>query len=443
MDCNLKSSVQWEWDNLVSFGASATEIPRKLQPLEWEIDDLDPVSLCSSGFGCGGLSSDIGHAFSRSSKSTSISSSSTDMRTYNFTPEAGEVLQEDLCISEELAKGIGTSPPSLEPSFGSGEPILGLKLGKRTYFEDVCAGGNNVVKGQLLPEKRAKSIPQSLQQAPRCQVEGCNLDLSSAKDYHRKHRVCGSHSKCPIVLVGGLERRFCQQCSRFHGLSEFDGKKRSCRRRLTDHNARRRKSQPEEPMQLHPALSYDGKQQMNLMWNKFACIDTRSEDKFLWEATFGSKPITPRELETKPVKIETFDGRMHSNSNKRFSSTSVPHRGFGYLPHKTRTARTELFIKETEEEVRVSSQTVGGFQDRDGALSLLSNATSWVPFEARGNTLEPVVAHQLGSSLDNMQTDLQVFEPAAPNRDTMGSQFQLLRGQFSENYHLCPNQFNR
>ena len=30
-------------------------------------------------------------------------------------------------------------------------------------------------------------------------------------------------------------------CQRFHGLSEFDEKKKSCRRRLSDHNARRRK----------------------------------------------------------------------------------------------------------------------------------------------------------------------------------------------------------
>lgn len=32
---------------------------------------------------------------------------------------------------------------------------------------------------------------------------------------------------------------------RFHGLAEFDQKKKSCRRRLNDHNARRRKPQPE------------------------------------------------------------------------------------------------------------------------------------------------------------------------------------------------------
>jgi hypothetical protein len=48
----------------------------------------------------------------------------------------------------------------------------------------------------------------------RCQVEGCGLDLSRVKEYHRKHRVCEAHTKSPRVVVAGQERRFCQQCSR-------------------------------------------------------------------------------------------------------------------------------------------------------------------------------------------------------------------------------------
>uniref|UniRef100_A0ACD5ZNE0 Uncharacterized protein n=1 Tax=Avena sativa TaxID=4498 RepID=A0ACD5ZNE0_AVESA len=39
--------------------------------------------------------------------------------------------------------------------------------------------------------------------------------------------------------------RFCQQCSRFHMLTEFDEVKRSCRKRLDGHNRRRRKPQPD------------------------------------------------------------------------------------------------------------------------------------------------------------------------------------------------------
>ncbi|KAE8713161.1 Squamosa promoter-binding-like protein 17 [Hibiscus syriacus] len=76
---------------------------------------------------------------------------------------------------------------------------------------------------------------------PRCQVEGCKVDLSDAKAYYSRHKVCSMHSKAPKVIVAGLEQRFCQQCSRFHQLPEFDQEKRSCRRRLAGHNERRRK----------------------------------------------------------------------------------------------------------------------------------------------------------------------------------------------------------
>lgn len=80
-----------------------------------------------------------------------------------------------------------------------------------------------------------------------CQVENCGTDLSNAKDYHRRHKVCDTHSKANKALVGSVMQRFCQQCSRFHVLQEFDEGKRSCRRRLAGHNKRRRKTQPDTP----------------------------------------------------------------------------------------------------------------------------------------------------------------------------------------------------
>ncbi|XP_076955159.1 squamosa promoter-binding-like protein 16 [Bidens hawaiensis] len=81
---------------------------------------------------------------------------------------------------------------------------------------------------------------------PVCQVDNCKEDLTAAKDYHRRHKVCEVHSKAGKALVGNQMQRFCQQCSRFHLLSEFDEGKRSCRRRLAGHNRRRRKTQPED-----------------------------------------------------------------------------------------------------------------------------------------------------------------------------------------------------
>ncbi|KAK4369181.1 hypothetical protein RND71_012973 [Anisodus tanguticus] len=51
-----------------------------------------------------------------------------------------------------------------------------------------------------------------------CQVEKCGVDLSGAKKYHKRHKVCQVHAKAPIVLVAGSRQRFCQQCS--SGLSQ-------------------------------------------------------------------------------------------------------------------------------------------------------------------------------------------------------------------------------
>lgn len=90
--------------------------------------------------------------------------------------------------------------------------------------------------------KRARLTSLSSQKAY-CRVLGCNKDLSSAKDYHKRHKVCDVHSKTTKVIVNGIEQRFCQQCSRFHLLAEFDDGKRSCRKRLAGHNERRRKPQ--------------------------------------------------------------------------------------------------------------------------------------------------------------------------------------------------------
>ncbi|CAH1454521.1 unnamed protein product [Lactuca virosa] len=92
--------------------------------------------------------------------------------------------------------------------------------------------------------KKTKVAPASSNRAV-CQVDDCQTDLTGAKDYHRRHKVCNLHSKATKALVANVLQRFCQQCSRFHALEEFDEGKRSCRRRLAGHNRRRRKTHPE------------------------------------------------------------------------------------------------------------------------------------------------------------------------------------------------------
>ncbi|XP_014496166.1 squamosa promoter-binding-like protein 9 [Vigna radiata var. radiata] len=145
----------------------------------------------------------------------------------------------------------------------SSESLNGLKFGQKIYFEDVGlatpatsltsaaaaagGGGGGVTSSSSSSSSSSrKGRGGSVQpaQPPRCQVEGCMVDLSDAKAYYSRHKVCGMHSKSPTVIVAGLQQRFCQQCSRFHQLPEFDQGKRSCRRRLAGHNERRRKPPP-------------------------------------------------------------------------------------------------------------------------------------------------------------------------------------------------------
>ncbi|KAK3430055.1 hypothetical protein EUGRSUZ_E01600 [Eucalyptus grandis] len=125
---------------------------------------------------------------------------------------------------------------------------IGLNLGGRTYFASSVAAEDDFVSRLYRRPSAGRAggegggVGSAAANAPRCQAEGCNADLTHAKHYHRRHKVCEFHSKAAAVIAGGLTQRFCQQCSRFHLLAEFDNGKRSCRKRLADHNRRRRKS---------------------------------------------------------------------------------------------------------------------------------------------------------------------------------------------------------
>ncbi|CAH9068541.1 unnamed protein product [Cuscuta epithymum] len=158
-------------------------------------------------------------------------------------------------FSSSSAGGGGDDSASADSSLN-----IGLKIGQETYFKEVGSGagtggrvksgnGSSSAAGGSLPPssspaKKGRSGAAQGGQPARCQVEGCNVDLSDVKAYYSRHKVCAMHSKSPTVVVAGIEQRFCQQCSRFHQLPEFDQGKRSCRRRLAGHNERRRKPPP-------------------------------------------------------------------------------------------------------------------------------------------------------------------------------------------------------
>ncbi|CAM6014642.1 unnamed protein product [Sphagnum balticum] len=284
MEWDLKPNP-WEWENIamVTTMVSATSSPPALKNSDFSIglpsgSSTPPSGVSSVSSGIPGLAASRGNNTSHNELS-SLVKSEPDEPIASRTSEnnaseqqrrlflgLGGVQAGDLDnggVSENgggketmLLDGSGSSTPSAK----GGDAFIGLKLGRQTYFEDSAAAAAAVIVGQKVattaapvfspPGKRQRAMSPGMQ-TPRCQVEGCKTDLTPAKDYHRRHKVCEMHSKASRCIAGGQEQRFCQQCSRFHVLTEFDEGKRSCRRRLAGHNERRRKPHT----QSHTALS--------------------------------------------------------------------------------------------------------------------------------------------------------------------------------------------
>eukprot|EP01018_Ginkgo_biloba_P033187 Gb_27198 [translate_table: standard] len=236
---NKMKTSTWEWDNLMLFpgngGRRSSDCKIKEEPMKHE--SLAPSNAGFLDFRTQSGGSRVG-----------VDVKSCDGERENRKFEAKHSPEEE---EERSEKKQGDLVTVAVPA-GSGDSVIGLKLGKRTYFEAVKA--IPVSSSPSVPAKKQRSVMQGTQ-IPRCQVEGCKADLTGAKDYHRRHKVCEIHSKSPKVTVAGLEQRFCQQCSRFHVLSEFDEGKRSCRRRLAGHNERRRKPQPDSMAMNHARLA--------------------------------------------------------------------------------------------------------------------------------------------------------------------------------------------
>ncbi|KAK1259299.1 Squamosa promoter-binding-like protein 14 [Acorus gramineus] len=101
------------------------------------------------------------------------------------------------------------------------ETLNGLSFGEKIYFEG-SKSSSSPSSSPAPPQRKGKAAAGGGGggQRPRCQVEGCDVDLTGAKAYYCRHKVCGVHSKSPKVVVAGIEQRFCQQCSsgRFGGI---------------------------------------------------------------------------------------------------------------------------------------------------------------------------------------------------------------------------------
>ncbi|KAF5732051.1 squamosa promoter-binding-like protein 1 [Tripterygium wilfordii] len=214
------------------YGLGTVDYPVVGKRAEWDLNDwkwdgdllvATPLSPASSNQVTHQV---FPHAMGNSSNSSSSCSDEVNLQIEKGTRELEKrrraVVVEDDKLNEDEA--------------GS----LSLKLGGQDYPISERDRGN----GEGMSGKKTKLVGGTTSRAV-CQVEDCGTDLSNAKDYHRRHKVCEMHSKASKALVGNVMQRFCQQCSRFHVLQEFDEGKRSCRRRLAGHNKRRRKTNPD------------------------------------------------------------------------------------------------------------------------------------------------------------------------------------------------------
>ncbi|CAL9780441.1 unnamed protein product [Musa acuminata subsp. burmannicoides] len=154
---------------------------------------------------------------------------------------------EELGRDAELSIGsvvVGSSGGGTCQSSGL-DCSVDLKLGGLGDFGSSTESNSHPAASMAMASQSAPSKrPRAPAHGVSCLVDGCNADLSKCREYHRRHKVCEAHSKTPMVVLRGQQQRFCQQCSRFHLLEEFDEVKRSCRKRLDGHNRRRRKPQP-------------------------------------------------------------------------------------------------------------------------------------------------------------------------------------------------------
>eukprot|EP00249_Psilotum_nudum_P021789 c28247_g1_i1 orf=51-1448(+) len=129
----------------------------------------------------------------------------------------------------------------------SGDRTLGLQAGDPRLSCPNFLAGRIPCSCPELDERRdggaeaAGVTRKRVKVVVRCQVPSCRIDIGHLKGYHQRHRVCLGCANSSQVIVNRQPHRYCQQCGKFHLLSDFDEGKRSCRRKLVRHNNMRRR----------------------------------------------------------------------------------------------------------------------------------------------------------------------------------------------------------
>ncbi|KAL6610207.1 hypothetical protein ACP70R_040176 [Stipagrostis hirtigluma subsp. patula] len=179
----------------------------------------------------------------------------------------------------------------------------------------------------------------------RCQVPGCEADIRELKGYHRRHRVCLRCAHAASVMLDGVQKRYCQQCGKFHVLLDFDEDKRSCRRKLERHNKRRRRKpdskgtfdqEIDEQLDLSADISGDGElREENMEGTTSEMLETVLSNKVLdRETPVGSEDVlssptcTPGLQNDQSKSIVTFAASVEASigakqENAKLSNSPV------------------------------------------------------------------------------------------------------------------------
>ncbi|XP_039011662.1 squamosa promoter-binding-like protein 13A isoform X2 [Hibiscus syriacus] len=244
-----------------------------------------------------------------------------------------------------------------------------------------------------------------------CIVDECDSDLSKCREYHRRHKVCELHSKTAEVLINGLKQRFCQQCSRFHSLEEFDDGKKSCRTRLDRHNRRRRKPQPDPLLRSRSCFPNYQDSQM-LPFSSLQVYTSTAVVKATWpgvnNSVAESRCLNPKQPINSPAKQNLVLGSSSSNYREGKQCTFL--QGEDQTPVKASVCQPVLGDVAPFSEGNGSCHSLlcdrltPQVQDSDCALSLLSTPLSHTSGMGSSNTVQPQSfpsVQSMGPSLRN------------------------------------------
>ncbi|PON77261.1 SBP-box transcription factor [Parasponia andersonii] len=303
-------------------------------------------------------------------------------------------------------------------------------------------------------------------QAVSCLVDDCNADLSNCRDYHRRHKVCELHSKTPQVTVGGEKQRFCQQCSRFHSLDEFDEGKRSCRKRLDGHNRRRRKPQPEpftrygsllsnytstQMLPFSSSLVYPCTTIVNPNWGGVV-VKTEADsglhnphqqlpflDKhnmFLGSNSPGTGPPSYKAAGSNKTSFPVLHGHSPTINGQTTTpevSVCYPHlRAFPSLSQTSEAPRSKVFY-DSLLTTTTTTTTTPKVQNSDCALSLLSSP--------QAQTSEIGLGHNIMSRISSSVPLLGHPTLQANGLEPIMSSVLVTNGSGTADVH-CPGMFN-